>query len=124
MTIIVAVLSIAIILLFYFVQRNYSRSNPNVFLEFQYISSSYYKILINDSLIIDSEAIKNLDYSNEHYKTKSLNLELLKGNYFIQIKDSKERVLSKSLLEIDGIKPKYVYLRKKIIIRDKPFILI
>ena len=58
MTIMVAVLSIAIILLFYFVQRNYSRSNPNVFLEFQYISSSYYKILINDSLIIDSEAIK------------------------------------------------------------------
>ncbi len=95
-----------------------------MFLEFQYTSKDYYKILINDSLIIDSQAIINLKYKNEHYKTKSLGLKLDKGDYIVQIKDSVGKVLSESKLKIDNSEPKYIYFRKEIIIKDKPYILI
>lgn len=123
-TLIAAVSSIAVIFIFYFVFKNPPENSPNVYLEFQYTSDNYYKILINDSLIIDSERIKKLKYGNEHYKTKRLNLKLGKGNYSIQIKDSKEKVISESILKVDNQKPKYIYFRKEIVIRDKPFVLL
>lgn len=110
--------------LFYFVSENFSRYNPNVFLNFKYTSDNYYKILINDSLIIDSEGIKLLKFSNEHYETKTLYLELPKGNYSVKIKDEGDGILSQANFKVDYERQKYIYLGKEIIITDKPFILI
>ena len=120
-----AISSGALILLFYFVFNSFHRkSESNVFLNFQFTSKEYYKVVINDSLIIDSNQIENLDYKNEHYETKGIDFALKKGNYKIQIKDSFEKILSETLFKIENSKPKYIYLRKEIVITDKPFILI
>lgn len=124
-SIIAGIISVVIVLLFGFVNIILPKKvDPNVFLQFQYNSNNYYKIIINDSLIIDSEGIKRLKYKNEYYKTKELELKLDKGNHIIQIKDSTNRILSESKLMIDNLKPKYIYLRKEIVIRDKPYKLI
>jgi hypothetical protein len=97
-TIIAAVASLGIVVLFYFMYGTLHNIDPNVVLNFQHTSDDYYKIVINDAIIIDSEQIKNLKYSNEHDKTKTLNLKLDTGDYKIQIKDSIERVISESQL--------------------------
>lgn len=120
-----AISSAALILLFYFVSNSFTKKNEsNVFLNFQFTSNEYYEVVINDSLIINSIQIKNLDYKNEHYKTKRIDFTLKKGNYKIQIKDSFKTVLSEALFKIENSKPKYIYLRKKIVITAEPFILI
>lgn len=43
-TTIAGVASLAFVLLLFFVYRTFPKSNPNVFLEFQYTSKDYYKI--------------------------------------------------------------------------------
>lgn len=124
-SIIVGVLSVGVLLLFCFLYTIFPQKvNPNVFLTFQYSSKKYYKIVINHTVIIDSEGIKRLKYENVHYKIKGLNLKLDKGNYIIQIKDSNNIIKSESNFIIDNQKLKYIYLRKEITIRDKPFVLI
>jgi hypothetical protein len=123
-TILTTLASLALIFLFYTFSNSLSKNKPNVFLNFQYTSKHYYKIMINDSLIIDSKGIRNLKYNNKHYKIRRINLDLKKGCYKIQIKEANDRILDEAVLIINTLKPKYIYFRKKIIIRDTPFILI
>lgn len=120
-----AVASIMLIATFYVVNTFFVRTEqPNVFLNFQFTSHAYYKIMIDDSLVIDSNQIQTLAYSSAHYKTKGIDLVLKKGIYKFEIRDASERIISDTLLKIDDAQPKYLYFRKRIHVQDYPNILI